>query len=413
MVRKIATPEATAAASALQHNFLDMILQSHIIMPSHLYLREGTMVKSFCSKLTVLLFLLMVSVSCNSSNNKSQLTVPDRTWTLSTIDSGSVGVASSIARDSNDKLHISYYDATSDAVKYISNATGTWSFSTVDTNIGNVAGNVSTAIAVDSTDTVHISYASYSRSKLMYAVVSAGTWTTSTVDSAIIRHTSIAIDSNNNVHISYYDQGTGAYKYATNATGSWITTTLDTSSSEGSSSIAIDSYDKVHMVYMGSSTGSSNDVMYATNASGTWTKTTIVPGRSDSASGVSITRDSQDRIHISYYDAVDTVLMHATNASGAWATEIMDNWAYTGLVSSIAVDPHDNIHVAYSYLAPDGNYYLTYATLVGDTWWSWTLDNVGVMGFYCSITADSNDRPHISYWDGNFSNQGLKYATAE
>ena len=142
-------------------------------------------------------------------------------------------------------------------------------------------------------------------------------------------------------------------------------------------------------------------------------KTTIVPGRSDSASGVSITRDSHDRIHISYYDAVDTVLMHATNASGAWATEIMDNWAYTGLVSSIAVDPHDHIHVAYSYLAPDGNYYLTYATLVGDTWWSWTLDNVGIMGFYCSITADSNDRPHISYWDGNFSNQGLKYATAE
>ena len=39
--------------------------------------------------------------------------------------------------------------------------TGTWAVSTVDNNIGNVAGNVSTAIAIDSTDNVHISYGSY------------------------------------------------------------------------------------------------------------------------------------------------------------------------------------------------------------------------------------------------------------
>lgn len=368
------------------------------------------MVRSFCSKSIVLLFLLIVPVSCNN-NNKSQWNVPNRTWTLSTI-AGSAGFASSIARDSNDKLHISYYDGINNAVAYISNATGTWSPSTtVDTTIGNVAGNVSTAIAVDSTDTVHISYGSYTRNKLLYATVSAGTWTTSTVDSALIRHTSIATDSNNNVHIGYYDQGTGAYKYATNANGSWDTTTLDTSSfTDGSCSIAIDSHDKVHVVYMGSSTGSNNDVMYATNASGTWKKSTIVPGRSDSASGVSIARDSRDRIHISYYDAVYAVLMHATNASGAWTTEVVDDWAYSGVVSSIAVGPHDNIHIAYSYFAPDGSY-LTYATQVNGIWWAWTLDNVGVAGFSCSITTDSNDRPHISYWDGNFSN--LKYATAE
>ena len=185
------------------------------------------MVKSFYSKLIMLLFLAVL-ISCNKNDKHPAATAPDLKWTFSTINSD--GVASSISRDSQDTMHISYY-GTNDAVQYISNATGTWSSSTVDTTIGNVAGNVSTAITVDSSDAVHISYGSYTRKQLLYATVSAGTWTTSVVDSANIRHTSIATDSNNNVHISYYDQTTGAYKYATTNTirvlselfPSWVT----------------------------------------------------------------------------------------------------------------------------------------------------------------------------------------------
>lgn len=104
--------------------------------------------------------------------------------------------------------------------------------------------------------------------------------------------------------------------------------------------------------------------------------------------------------------------MHATNASGAWATAVIDDWAYAGYISSIAIGPHDTIHVAYSYFGADGNY-LMYATLSDGIWWSWPIDYVGVAGFDCSITADSHDRPHISYLDGYLPYQGLTYATAQ
>jgi Fibronectin type III domain len=336
-----------------------------------------------------------------------------KTWTISTIDStGSVGVASSIARDSNDNLYISYYDGTNDAVKCISNVTGTWAVSTVDNNIGDVAGNISTAIAIDSADNVHISYGSYTRQKLMYAIVSAGTWTTSVIDTGIMRQTSMATDSNNKVHISYYDQSTGAFKYATNASGTWVITTIDTAgTSAGSSSIAVDSINKIHISYVGSySSGPYYDLMYATNASGLWAKSVIEVGTTDSAAVVALVRDSNDKIHISYYDAINEDLKYATNASGAWITSTIDDTPYTGVVSSIAVDSNNNIHVAYNYFDVTGTD-LKYATKMGDVWVTSILDSVGNMGLFYSITLDSNNKANISYWDGTFTNQDLKYAT--
>ncbi|MBI4689418.1 MAG: hypothetical protein HY754_03995 [Nitrospirae bacterium] len=50
-----------------------------------------------------------------------------KTWTISTIDSqGYVGYYNSIAIDSNNKVHISYYDDTNDNLKYVTNSSGSW-----------------------------------------------------------------------------------------------------------------------------------------------------------------------------------------------------------------------------------------------------------------------------------------------
>ncbi len=334
------------------------------------------------------------------------------TWMISTIDStGSVGVSSSIAHDSNNKLHISYYDGTNDAVKYISNTTGTWISSTIGSNIGNVDGNISTSIAVDSANTVHVCYGSYTQKKLIYAIFSSGTWTTSTVDSGTMRQTSIATDSNNKVHISYYDQATGAYKYATNATGSWVVTTIDTVfGSGGSSSIVVDSTNRIHISYIGSYSGPYYDLMYATNSSGSWTKSAVDADTTDSGTVVALTRDSNDKIHISYYDAINNVLKYATNATGTWIKSTVDSTPHTGVVSSIAVDKNNKLHIAYSYFGGVGSI-LRYAEETDNGWMISDLDSAGNMGFYCSITVDLNNKVHISYWDGIFTDQDLKYAT--
>ena len=59
-------------------------------------------------------------------------------WVAETLDSiGDVGWYTSIAVDSQDKVHISYYDDTNDDLKYITNVTGSWVAETLD-SIGDV-----------------------------------------------------------------------------------------------------------------------------------------------------------------------------------------------------------------------------------------------------------------------------------
>jgi len=105
-------------------------------------------------------------------------TGPPPGWTIQTVDSdGYVGAWSSLALDSNDKVHISYHDYG------------------------------------EATDT------GFTKEDLKYATNSSGSWQTFVIDSAgdVGSYTSIALDSNDKVHISYFADLIGDLKYATNA----------------------------------------------------------------------------------------------------------------------------------------------------------------------------------------------------
>ena len=79
-------------------------------------------------------------------------------WHKSTIDLPGVGEFSSLALDTNNKSHISYFDKTNRNLKYATNASGSWVTTVVDSTL-NEGG--STSIKVDPLGGVHIAYLSY------------------------------------------------------------------------------------------------------------------------------------------------------------------------------------------------------------------------------------------------------------
>ncbi|MBI5409459.1 MAG: putative metal-binding motif-containing protein [Nitrospirae bacterium] len=276
-------------------------------------------------------------------------------WNFECVDRDARG--SSIAIDSNNKVHISYYDSTNGGLKYATNASGAWIAYALDSTKRYVGRYAS--IAIDSNDRVHISYSSsdYSlgRGDLKYATNASGSWLTYTIDSTGGGyHTSIAVDSNNKVHISHGAYTLSTLKYTTNASGSWLTYTIDSTA-------------------------------YYTN---------------------SLAIDSNNKAHISYSAGYNSDLKYATNASGSWLTYTIDSTGYVGLCSFIAIDSNNNVHISYDEYFDYANYDMKYATNASGSWLTSKVDSKASCG---SIATDSNSNVHISYYD--FTKGSLKYAT--
>lgn len=225
-------------------------------------------------------------------------------WTTDTIDGFSS--ETSIAVDSKGKVHIVYRSVTSDvqyyyqyAVKYATNVSGTWEYTSIYSNRG-----IFPAIAIDSNDKVHIIYWD-SQANLVYATNTSGSWTNITIDSlssfsyvSAASAPSIAIDSRNNIHIAY------GGKYLTNASGSWQKT--DLGASDYNCSIALDSNDKVHLI---------SGYIYKTNAYGSWITSILHNGWYNNVYYnnvfTSIAIDSNDKVHI--IGSSSNTLVYMTN----------------------------------------------------------------------------------------------------
>jgi flavin-binding protein dodecin len=275
-------------------------------------------------------------------------------WVIDDIDD-SQGTAThhdtSIAIDSADKVHIGYIDFddpfTNYELKYATNASGAWISDTLDSQ-SSMGREIS--IAIDSANKVHISYFGGDNDDLMYATNATGAWVTEIVDSQgdIGKQNSIAIDSADKVHISYSDYTNRGLKYATNASGAWTTETLSNLAWANvmSTSIAIDSADKVHISYYNTMELS---LKYVSNASGTWVIYTIDGNRNaDVGRGSSIAIDSGDMVHISYYDSTNGDLKYATNAYGMWHNYFIHCEPYIHGGTSIAVDSLDKIYIIFA-----------------------------------------------------------------
>jgi hypothetical protein len=220
-------------------------------------------------------------ISCPAASDCSQ----SASWSNVLIDStGDVGSDTSMNIDLLDNIHISYYDSDNGYLKYASCLSGSnciqdssWTKSIID-NSGDV-GQYS-SIASDSINNIHISYydsAGLFVGNLKYAFCSVlndcsspSNWDTTAIDSSgdVGQYSSIAADSGNNIHIIYYDFENNRLKYATcSSTGdctqsnSWEISIVDDTASVGEfSSITTDENDNVQISYYDSD---NKDLKYA------------------------------------------------------------------------------------------------------------------------------------------------------
>ena len=281
-------------------------------------------------------------------------------WDTTIVDSHEdTGHDSSIAIDSKDNPHISYYHHwEKEDLEYAKWTGDNWSIETIDSYEWT---GLQTSLALDSVDNPHISYYQQARCDLKYAKWTGDNWSIETVDSAgdVGSDTSLALDSDDNPHISYYDRTNDDLKYAKWTGDNWSIETVDSVDTVGQySSLALDSSDNPHISYF----------------------------------------------YISFYTNMGDLKYAKWNGTN-WIVETVDSEGDVGGWSSIALDSNENPRISYS---DTTNRDLKYASRDVCGWTIETADSSGVGCFDTSIALDSNDIPHISYlamtgWD-------LKYA---
>lgn len=349
-------------------------------------------------------------------------------WQQQTVEERTiVGTHTALAIDSQDKAHISYVDETDSNLKYSSNSSGSWQTEVVD---GVVAQIASTSIAVDSSDKAHISYYAQgdwqtgSAEVLNYAKQYADSsdplnpksWTIHTVDNTttVGRHSSLVLYENGYAHIAYRNEDDGDLWYATNAPdGNWSTVLIDDSSYAGKyPSIALDSNGKVHVSYLYEyfSNVSEKKLKYITNASGSWQVETVDDsGFVGEYSDIAV--DSNNHVHISYFDLDNGDLKYANGGAGNWEIETVDADGYVGMYTSLALDSSDNVHISYyGWTTDTTTSFLKYANNTSGLWHAEAVNSGGKVGKFSSLAVDSNDKVHISYYDE--ANNTLLYAAA-
>jgi hypothetical protein len=168
-------------------------------------------------------------------------------WANELVDDSSndVGEYNSIAIDSQEHPHISYFDWQNKKLKYAKWDGAKWVTSVADTGVYNPEG---TSIALDQDDNPHISYMKTSR--LNYAYWDGSEWIIQVVDDEIYAgySSNLLLDSQDRPHISYYDYGNDNLKYAYFDGTSWQVETVDMHAGRVNS-LALDIWGRPYIIY--------------------------------------------------------------------------------------------------------------------------------------------------------------------
>jgi hypothetical protein len=335
------------------------------------------------------------------------------------------GTGGSIALDSNDNPHISYYvneffKRNNTGLNYAVWTGTNWSTQNVDQS------GFGGSLALDSYGNPQISYTG--RNGLMYASWNGTKWNIQTVDSSGDSGSSLALDSSNQPHISYY---TGDFlKYAKLNGTIWAVQTVDSRNKAGlfkTNSIAVDSNNNPHIVY-GETTG--NVVKCATWTGTNWLIQTVFEGTAEIGN---IVIDSKGLPHIAYIQSIITSsnpdtgvftqkdsLAYAYWNGLTWNIQIVDSKPYNVEYEQpyITLDSSDNPQILFykkEYPENVDDAGLMYAKWTGS---SWSTRKIGSDGFD-DVALDSHGTFHtvsthpVGTYHGALTYGNLTYATLE
>ncbi len=186
-------------------------------------------------------------------------------WALQIVDTNGVRFShTAIGIDSMNRPHISYCEGLGPLdveapptsvnpdgpaeLRYAAWDGASWQTETVD------SGGINcqfTSIALDSTDNPHISYYNPDSSELKYATKSSGSWNVQSVDNSGIvgLHSSLALDSSGRPHISHYDSRNHDLRYARWNGSAWETQVVADGGDGELTSIAIDADDNPRILF--------------------------------------------------------------------------------------------------------------------------------------------------------------------
>ena len=314
-----------------------------------------------------------------------------------------VGYHPSLAIDSNDHLHVTYVDNTNGNLEYMTHDGSSWSTPISPDNSGNMYRFSDSSLAIDSNDHLHVTYLDYTNGNLEYMTHDGSSWSTPvSLDSTddVGRYSSLAIDSNNNLHVTYYDATNSDLEYMTYDGSSWsVPISLDSRSYVGyQSSLAIDSNDNLHVTYRDIPNASLEYMIYDGFLWSTPISLDSNSGSDDYIGAPSLAIDSDDRLHVTYYDDETASLEYMTYDGSSWSIPYTLNSQCRGLDSSLAIDSNNHLHVTYH--CDIGRNTLEYISY-NDSSWSTraSIDNSAHRntGYHPSLAIDSNDNLHIAY----------------
>jgi len=318
-------------------------------------------------------------------------------WVFELVDStpgSAVGYESSIALDSQDRPHISYYDLTGEQLLYASRNAGAWSVEVVDSN-GDVG--VLNALAIGSDDEPQIAYFNFDLGDLQYArKPSSAGWAKEPVATTGTqgRGLDLALGPGAVPFISYLDESNTRLRLSHRTGTGWTSETVDAEDGNNTS-IAVGPDGTVHIAYFAWIPG---EIRHAVGTPGAFNTDVVVTFTGDGWQYNTASAIGGGVPHVVYDDPDGLDLGYARWSGSGWSRQFLDTAGDVGSAADIAIDSNGDLHVVYfSYSTGE----VRYAFGHNGTWTLTPLRNVTDVGGEPSIVVDTTDRPHISFQDGH------------
>lgn len=279
-----------------------------------------------------------------------------------------------------------------------------------------------TSIAVDSQNKVHISYYDWNKHWLKYAVWDGVNWTVETADPAnenppvsgydVGKYSSIAIDSSGQARISYMDEKYDILKYAIHTNAGWENIEVETRQAPnvrtgGFTSLVLDSNGNPYISHMdwqnnnlkfaSTSTGScSGDSCYTCGPGNAW-QCRMIDTTGDTGFYTSLGRNSDGVLMLAYRNATYGYLEYAESANGrSWSIDTLYASGDPGWFNSLAVDGSGYPGVSY-FSAGSGLF--AFIRWNGSGWVNTGIRYTADLGPNSSLAIGAYNAPNILYFN--------------